>query len=167
MVVCCILSMSYQLLMFIIYFPSFHNGLKHLWILKLVSILRAKLSKVVMKCKIVMFFNFWAPIPKMFIFEVEKFYPTKYQTSNQLIIFSGNFACKIHVFNGADPCQIIQNFWIMSPLYVILTSNRYHRDMKALKILASNSKNFRIYGTFNKWQIDVPRLSFWIILFLW
>ena len=29
----------------------------------------------------------------------------------------------------------------------IFTSERYHRDMKALKILASNSKHFRICGT--------------------
>ena len=54
----CILSMSYQDLTFIIDFSSFHNGLKHFCSLKLVSILRATLWKVVMKCKIVMFFNF-------------------------------------------------------------------------------------------------------------
>ena len=42
----------------------------------------------------------------------------------------------------------------------IFTSSRYHRDMKALKILASNSKHFRIYGIFKKWQIGVPRLTF-------
>ena len=49
----------------------------------------------------------------------------------------------------------------MSPMDVfeIFTSDRYHGDMKALKILASNSKYFRIYDTFNKWQIDVPRLT--------
>ena len=34
------------------------------------------------------------------------------------------------------------------------TSDKYHRDMKILKILASNSKQFRFYGIFNKWQID-------------
>ena len=42
----------------------------------------------------------------------------------------------------------------------IFTSGRYHRDMKALKILTSNSKYFRIYGTFKKWQIGVPWLTF-------
>ena len=42
-------------------------------------------------------------------------------------------------------------------LFEILTSGRFYRDMKALKILA---KHFRIYGTFNKWQIGVPRLTF-------
>ena len=36
----------------------------------------------------------------------------------------------------------------------IFTSGRYHRDMKILKILASNSKWFRVYGIFKKWQID-------------
>ena len=32
----------------------------------------------------------------------------------------------------------------------IFTSGRYHRDMKILKILASNSKRFRVYGIFKK-----------------
>ena len=41
-----------------------------------------------------------------------------------------------------------------------VTSGRYYRDMIALKILASNSKHFRIYGTFNKRQIGVPRVTF-------
>ena len=31
----------------------------------------------------------------------------------------------------------------------IFTSGRYHRDLKILKILASNFKRFRIYGTSN------------------
>ena len=35
----------------------------------------------------------------------------------------------------------------------IFTSGRYHRDMKILKILASNSKHFKIYGIFKKLQI--------------
>ena len=52
----------------------------------------------------------------------------------------------------------------MSPLsqifFEILTSDRYHRDMTVFKILASNSKHFRIYGTFNKLQIGVPWLMF-------
>ena len=34
------------------------------------------------------------------------------------------------------------------------TNGRYHRDMKILKILASNSKQFRVYGIFKKLQID-------------
>ena len=33
--------------------------------------------------------------------------------------------------------------------FEIFTSVNYHRDMKALKILASNSKYFRIYDIFN------------------
>ena len=36
----------------------------------------------------------------------------------------------------------------------IFTSGRYHRDLKILKILASNSKQFRVYGMFKNWQID-------------
>ena len=36
----------------------------------------------------------------------------------------------------------------------IFTSGRYHRDMKTLKILVSNSKRFRVYGIFKKLQID-------------
>ena len=36
----------------------------------------------------------------------------------------------------------------------IFTTGRYHRDMKILKILASNSKRFRVYGIFKKLQID-------------
>ena len=36
----------------------------------------------------------------------------------------------------------------------IFTSGRYHRDMKILKILASNSKQFRVYRIFKKLQID-------------
>ena len=35
----------------------------------------------------------------------------------------------------------------------IFTSGRYHRDMKILKILASNSKRFRVYGIFKTLQI--------------
>ena len=36
----------------------------------------------------------------------------------------------------------------------IFTSGRLHRDMKILKVLASNSKRFRVYGIFKKLQID-------------
>ena len=36
----------------------------------------------------------------------------------------------------------------------IFTSGRYHRDMKIRKILAFNSKRFRVYGIFKKLQID-------------
>ena len=38
--------------------------------------------------------------------------------------------------------------------FEIFTSGKKNRDMKVLKILASNSKHFRIYGIFKKWQID-------------
>ena len=36
----------------------------------------------------------------------------------------------------------------------MFTSVRYHRDMKILKILASNSKRLRVYGIFKKLQIN-------------
>ena len=36
----------------------------------------------------------------------------------------------------------------------IFTSGSYDRDMKILKILASNSKRVRVYGIYKKWQID-------------
>ena len=36
----------------------------------------------------------------------------------------------------------------------IFASGRYHRDMKILKILASNSKQFRVHDIFKKLQID-------------
>ena len=39
-------------------------------------------------------------------------------------------------------------------LLEIFTSGRYRRDRKILKILASNSKRFRVYGIFKKLQID-------------
>ena len=39
----------------------------------------------------------------------------------------------------------------------IFTSGKYHRGMTVLKILASDSKWFRVYGIFNKWRIDDDR----------
>ena len=39
----------------------------------------------------------------------------------------------------------------------IFTIGRYHTDMKILKVLASNSKRFRVYGIFKKRQIDDDR----------
>ena len=36
----------------------------------------------------------------------------------------------------------------------IFTSGRYQRDMKILKIFASNSKQFRVYGILKKLQFD-------------
>ena len=36
----------------------------------------------------------------------------------------------------------------------IFTSGSYDRDMKILKILASDSKRVRVYGIFEKWQTD-------------
>ena len=37
--------------------------------------------------------------------------------------------------------------------FEICTSDRYHRDMKILKMLASNSKRLRFYSIFKKWKI--------------
>ena len=43
----------------------------------------------------------------------------------------------------------------MSPLpHGFFRNFKYPRDMTILKILASISKWFRIYGIFNKWKID-------------
>ena len=39
-------------------------------------------------------------------------------------------------------------------VFEIFTSGSYHREMKILKRLASNSKRFRLYDIFKKWQID-------------
>ena len=44
--------------------------------------------------------------------------------------------------------------------FEIFTTSRYYRNMEDLKILASNSTHFRIFGTFNKWQIGVPWMTF-------
>ena len=45
-------------------------------------------------------------------------------------------------------------------IFEILTSGRHRTDMKALKILASNSKHFRIHGIFKKLQIGLPWITF-------
>ena len=39
----------------------------------------------------------------------------------------------------------------------IFTSGRYQRDMKILKILASNTKRLRGYDILKEWQIDDDR----------
>ena len=159
MVVCCILSMSQQVLTFIIDFCSFHNRLKHLCSLNLVSILTATLWKVVIKFKIAMFFNFLSSFSRL-----HNFISTKMKHPPSLFFSVVLSSCQIHLFNGVIPCQIIQNFWIMSSLshgfFEIFTSDRYHRDMKTLKILVSNLHHFRIYGIFKKCQIGVPRLIY-------
>ena len=38
--------------------------------------------------------------------------------------------------------------------FEIFTSGSYHRDMSILKILASNSKQFRVYGILKQLEID-------------
>ena len=78
----------------------------------------------------------------MFILEVAEFYPTRYQIS------------QIDVFNEVIPCQSYKMSSSCHPylmdFFEIFIGGRYHRDMKALKILASNSKHSRIYGIFLK-----------------
>ena len=49
------------------------------------------------------------------------------------------------------PGHVTLTSWIFLEIF---SSVRYHRDMKILKILASDSKWFRVYGIFKKWQID-------------
>ena len=83
-----ILSICHYVLTFIIDISNFHNGLKYLC--SLVSILRGTLWKVVMKCKLVMLFNFSGSFLKMLVFEAAKFYLTKYQISSQLIFCSSS-----------------------------------------------------------------------------
>ena len=55
------------------------------------------------------------------------------------------------MLHWVSPCLSIQG---MPPLphkfFEIFTSSRYHRDMKILKILASNPKRFRFYVIFKK-----------------
>ena len=43
-------------------------------------------------------------------------------------------------------------YWVITSW--ISTSCRFHRDIKILKILASNAMRFRIYDIFRKLQID-------------
>ena len=146
-----------MVLTFIIDFFSFHDGLKHLCSLKLVPIIRATSPKVVIKCKSVMFFTFWALFLKIFIFEVPKFDLTKYQISNQLTFSSESCTCKIHV--KSHKISGLCHPYLMD-CFEIFTSGRCHRDLKDLKISASNSKHFRIYSIFKKFQIGVPRMTF-------
>ena len=150
--------MSHQVLTFINDTFSFHNGLKHLCSLKLVSILGAALWKVVIKCKNVMFFfTFWALFLKMLIFQVAKFYLTKYQISNQLIFLVVVCICIMLLIGQLHPKSYkiseTGHPYLMD-IFDIFTSGRYHRDMKILKTLTSKSKHFRFHGSFKKWQFD-------------
>ena len=116
MVVCCILSMSHLVLTFIFDFSSFHNGLKHLCSLKLVFILKATLWKVVMKCKIMFFSLFGLFFSKSSFLRFQNFISPSIKYPINLIFPVIVCICKIQVFNGVIPCQIMQDFWIMSPL---------------------------------------------------
>ena len=136
-------------------FSRFHNELKHLCSLKLVSILETTLWKIVIKL-LFSFVTFWLFFP----FWGSKLYLTKIKYPINLIFSVVVCIYKIHVFNGVITCQIIQNFWNISYFFEIFTSRRYHRDMKILRILASNSKHFRIYRIFKKWKIDMLWLTF-------
>ena len=56
------------------------------------------------------------------------------------------------------PCLIILDMSLLPHgLLEIFTKGRYHRDMKIQKILASNSKRFRVYGIFKRWEVDDDR----------
>ena len=117
MVVCCILNMSHWVLTFFIVFPRFHNGLKQLCSLKLVSILRATLWKVVMKCKIVMFFHFLGFFsPKCSFLRFQNFISPSIKYSINFTFSVVVCICQIHVFNGVIPCHIKEHFWMMSSL---------------------------------------------------
>ena len=95
----------------IIDFSSFHNRLKHLCNLKLVSILRGS-GRYSWHVKL-LFFHFLGSFSQ----NVPKFYQVSSIKYPVNLIFSVVVCmCKIHLFNGTIPCQIIQNFWIMSPL---------------------------------------------------
>ena len=58
---------------------------------------------------------------------------------------------------------VINEIWITRQDF---TSGRYHRDMKILKISASNSKQFWVYGIFKKLQIDADRRGTQYYIFL-
>ena len=49
----------------------------------------------------------------------------------------------------------------------IFTSGRCHRDMKILKILASNSERFRVLRIFKKWHTDDDRGGSQTLYFPW
>ena len=102
-----------------------------------------------------MFLTFWPLFLKMFIFEDTKFHLTKYPIN---LIFSVAVCIWEIYFFIIKKCVSYKisgsgHLYLMD-FFDIFTSDRYHRDMKALKILDSNSKNF------NKWKIGVPRLIF-------
>ena len=137
--------------------------LKHLCSLKLVSILKATLWKILMKCKNLLFFTFGALFLKIFIFKVAKVYLIQYQIPNQLNFLEVVCICKIYVFNGVVPCQITQNFWNTSPLlHGFLWKKKIIilEIWKSWKKLASSFKHFRIYGKSGKLALGMPRLTF-------
>ena len=141
--------------MFIVDFPSFHNGLKHLCSLKLVSILTATLGKVVMKLKIVMFFNFLGIFFSKYSFlSSENFISPSIRYPINLIFSVLVCICKIHVLMGYFHVKSykisVSCHTYLIDFFEIFTSGRYHKDMKVLKIFASNFKHCRICGTFNK-----------------
>ena len=122
------------------------------------------LWKVAMKCKIVMYFHSLGSFSKNVHLRFQNFISPSIKYLINLIFSVVVCICKIHVFNEVIPCQFIKVSGSCHPyrmdFFEILTSGRYHKDMKALKILASNSKHFRIYGISKKWQIGVPCVTF-------
>ena len=130
---------------------SFHNGLRHTCSLKLVSISRVTLWKVVMKYKIVMFLTFWALFLKILILRFQNFISPSIKYPINFIFSMVVCICKINVSMGwwviSNHTKFMDHVTLISYITCfveIFTSGRYHKDMKALKILASNSKHFRV-----------------------
>ena len=129
--------------------------------MKPVSILRAKEGSH--KMQILYFSTFWALFLKSFIFEVAKFY-LNLRLQN---FISTSIKYPIKLIFSVVVCIHVNSYKIyesfhpyLIDFFEVFISVRYHRDVKALKILASNSKHFRIYGFFKKWQFSVPQLTF-------
>ena len=58
-------------------------------------------------------------------------------------------------FTGQFHAELSRPFHpYLMDFFLIFASGRYHGDMKIIKILASNSKQFRVYGILKKFQID-------------
>ena len=108
--------------------------------LKLVSILRVTLWKVVIKCKIVMFSLFGLFFSKCSFLRFQNFISPSIKYPINLIFSVVVFICKVHVFTFSLVVGIIETW---KP-----------------ENLASNSKHFRIYGILKKWQISVSRMNF-------
>ena len=126
--------------------------LKQLCSLKPVSILRAKEGSHKMQNYIFRLFGLF--FSKVSFLRLQNFISTSIKYPIKLIF---SVVVCIHV----NSYKIYESFHpYLIDFFEVFISVRYHRDVKALKILASNSKHFRIYGFFKKWQFGVPQLTF-------